>query len=303
MKIDKLYCPCDEQTHEIEHYTHMECPDPPGPFPLLMAILDVNANDKAHTGNKLTATRLTGCPRASAIQDNVMCRYDIRHSFSTIWGTAMNELMDRHTPEGLVAQMTLPPAFLFKRQFPPNGVLVGGTPDLLPADFSGVYDYKCHSGKAQYMKFTKPAAIELSAQVSLYAHLLKQAKPEALPVKFVAWHGAMKAAADKFPPWFPQELQFLTEDEIAALRPYGGRYTVAEHIGMFRRFHGKVDAINLKYREAEEGDQLNEQRQQEIEEAIREIPLVGRDVWRGAKCNLYCDVKWDCDRIEGIVSI
>lgn len=89
----------------------------------------------------------------------------------------------------------------------------------------------------------------------------------------------------------------MSEEEILAVKPAGARYTVAEIIGMYLRFQRELAAAHADHVVG------NSQFQERLEAAIRNIPLVGREMWRGSKCQSYCSVKTTCDRIEGIIAL
>lgn len=291
MLVKDLWCDCESRTFPLDHYASGACPSPPGPPALVNAILTINAQDDRHTGGRLSATRLTTCPRKVVIEDNIPSTLDVKGMISQTHGTLINQALDRYLPPGWKAQIPVA-GRLFKRQFPPEGVLVEGTVDLLSSDGTEVPDYKFHSSKSLAMKWQKPAEPELRSQLSVYAKLLRQMDPSVAPKRLVAWHGASTAKSDKPPSWFPQPIEEMTEDEIAGLRPFGMRYTVAEIIAFHRRFKDEVAKIAQ--------DTPDDERIAQTEAAVRRVPAAGTaSSWL---CQ-YCRVKRSCDRLEGLVFI
>ena len=298
MKIGALKCKCSLEPQPVTHYEKRECKDLPMPLPWLLAILQRNKSDQTHRDNNFTVTRLLTCPRSVAIEDNLPNVIDLRHLNSPTWGHAVHEFMHRNTPEGMYSEVRLP----LEGQKPPLilGVPLRGTVDVLSGDTVVLEDYKCTSESSMKFKWGRKetAAIEVRAQASLYKILIEKCMPETKIQEAAIWNGAMTGARCPAPPWFRVQIDWLEEWEIGAIRPHGCDFTVEQIIVLYKEFHERLNDLRAMGIEPETEEWFDR-----VAEIIGKIPMVGKPMWRGSKCEKYCSVKDTCYGIEGITTI
>lgn len=295
MKIASLRCACSFGSLPLDHYHSGACKKPPMPLPRINGILASVQGDTAHRDGKITATRVLTCARQVIIEDNIPVPFDVLSYNSIYDGIIEHDAMQRHAPPGTYAEIHLP----LPGQSPPMlfGVPVEGTIDFVTADMREIHDYKKHSETAQKFKFQRGGADpELAAQLNIYRLLLEQCVAGTRIEKLVVWHGAMTSAAGA-PPWFRVELPLMDEAQIARIKPHGGDYTVQDIVNAYVGFAGATTSADLPT-DAEVG--LAGAGGTKLEAAIRAVPLQGRKMWNGKKCQLYCSVRDTCDRIEGV---
>lgn len=288
MRITGLYCTCNDHTNPVDHYFSGGCSDPPMALEWIDAILASNAADDRHAGNEVTATRVLTCPRQVAIEDNCDNVADLRQMNNMQNGTMKHAFLSQHRRTGCDYNVRVA-GTLF-------GTAISGEMDKYNRSIGEIEDWKGHSESAQNVMFGKSSNPEGAAQLNIYRLLLQQSEPDAPVKKMGLWHNAMTSAKSMAPAWFYRPVPFMSEEEIGALRPYGAKYTVREIVGMLLAF--KKEAAEIITSNHSEGVRM-----QLLRMAIKDIPLVGREMWRGAKCNLYCAVKRTCDAIEGIASV
>lgn len=264
------------------------CPRPPAPKAWIRSIIRRVLGDERHAGNRITVTRLLGCPREGAIYDNIPLVLDPMDFNATAQGTLRHEEMEKGADSGWVE---VPVKGLFL------GEVVEGTIDYISP--RGVLeDYKTHGESSQVLKWKKGGVEnEVRAQGSLYKLLLAQTPPTkecAFPEQIAAglkvmrvWHGAEVAARCAAPPWFDVELPWMEEEEIAALKPHGAALTVREILGLWRRLQDDIGKAA--------GDSVK------VDAAVNGVPLVGEGIWGGSKCRTYCGALRDCWRLAGRV--
>ena len=294
MNIVGIKCRCSTEALSPDHYLRSECADPPMPFPWLMAILQRNLNDKTHRDNNLTVTRILGCPRATAIDDNLPNVVDLKHFNSPTWGTAIHEFMERHTPPGTFTEIVFPR----EGQEAPMvlGVKLRGTLDVLSGNTVVMEDYKCTSESSMRFRWNRKSTAdpEVRAQCSLYKIIAEKCLPGTVIKEAVIWNGAMTSAKCVAPPWFKVPVDWMTEHEIGEMRPHGANYTVNELIAQHLQFQKELAEVTEP-----EGDA----RFDAVAKLIGKMPMVGRPMWNGAKCENYCASKETCYGIEGITTI
>lgn len=312
MKVSSLHCACARTPLPLDHYSSGACPRPPMPLPRILGILANVAGDTVHRDGRITATRVLTCPRQVAIEDNIPAPFDVLSYNSIYDGVIEHAAMQRTAPPGTYTEIRLPP----EGAEPPRlfGVPIEGTIDFVTADLREIHDYKKHSESAQAFKFESGGADpEVAAQMNIYRLMLAQCVPDAKVERLVVWHGAMTSANTKtfrtkqpVPPWFAVALPLMSEEEIAAMRPHGGEHTVQQIVDAYVRFETEKAEVLLptdrevgvrgepaEYNYPDDGRRLKA--------ALKNIPLVGRGMWKGQKCQRYCAVKDICDDIEGLV--
>lgn len=307
MKVKNLWCPTELAVVERDHYEKEECLDPPAPEVWLARTLEEIEGDTDHRDNKFTATRLTTCPRATALRDNLPVTIDL---------TAFNNLMHGIAGHAWLAsgkgtaykEMRFPIAGKDSRLFvgTPSEVPVSGRVDLISPDACVIKDYKFHGADQQRFKYedVQKGVVDEDwrVQFSVYKMLAERSIEGAHIDRAYAWNGAMVGKRSSAPAWFKTSIPFLSEEQILKLHPLGGKTSVAENIAITKQFHLRLEAIN-----ALETTDLG--RLEATEQAIAEMPLSGQDMgWRGkkggftSKCG-YCEVKRDCDRLAGVVGV
>ncbi len=270
----------------MDHYSKGACPDPPLPLYKIRGILRQHAEDKLHCDGKITITRTMGCPRQVILEDEFYHVIDPRSFVAAYEGTREHQDAAVNAPLGFYAEVTFPrpgqkPAMLF-------GVPISGTIDLLHADFSTIEEYKKHSEGAQWWVEKSRAKgdinWELAAQVNMQRLIVLQMTGHDVP-NLIAWHIALTKAGG--PPYAIRvRLPRMTEDEIANLRCFGSRYTVAENVRFMKRYYEHKQA-GVSPRDA-----------------ARQVPRAGLDMFKNrkgeCKCDNYCAAKEVCDDVEGI---
>lgn len=282
MKIGSLYCPCNSKNNTLDHYSAGLCEELPAPLGWILSILHEIDSDKTHRDMNITTTRLTSsCARQVAIEDNIpMEGFDFRRHNSLHWGNIAHADLQNSVPAGTYAEVEIPP----KGAEAPLvlGLPLRGKLDFVTSDMSEIHDYKTHGERAQEKKLKYPEDNSVRAQLSVYGLMLSRAFGVPLP-KLRVWHGAMVSAGGT--PWFARDIEPMTEDEILNMKPFNGEYSVRDRINEYQIY------------------QENRKNGMSVEDAIRGMSLMGRSIWRGAKCLKYCTAKDICDKLEGIVGI
>lgn len=234
MKLTSLYCPCQGGEVPPDHYASGTCTKPPAPLPWLLAMQHRVTTDGDHAGNRMTATRLAECPRATAIRDNLpIPAYNLMRSNAQMFGTAVHEFMAKWAPPGYLSEVALA-GVLFKGT--PYEVEVRGTADVIKPGALVIEDYKTTSEWSQKWRTEHPneSHEEWSVQVSVY-NLLAPLDKKA--TRAAVWSGAIVGKKSKALPWVEMLVRCdMTEEEILAVRPHGGKATVAEHLAIRGRF-------------------------------------------------------------------
>lgn len=286
MKIEGFFCTCVGRTVAADHYSSLACKNPPMPIPYILGALDKDANDKVHRGNNMSASRLTHCFRATAIEDNLPVTIDVRELDAPTFGTALHEFMQRHTPKGMIAEYELP------APGKPKPILFAGTDceiemrgtlDVLNLDTAMLDDYKITSEWSQKFRWERGAADpEWNVQASVYKILLK--KCEGIDVQHAAaWSGARVGKKSKAPAWFRMPITFMDEAEILDFHPLDGQFSVRDIIRCYKEFVAALaDGTTAK-------------------DAISAIPLIGAVTKKYKQCD-YCTVKRKCDELAGVAS-
>lgn len=234
MKLESLYCQCQGGEVGVDHYSSNACTKLPAPLGWLLAMQHRIESDVAHAGNKMTATRLAECPRSTAIRDNLpIPAFNLMRSNSQMFGTAVHEFMAKWAPPGYLTEVPLA-GTLFKGT--PHEVEVKGTADVIRPGALVIEDYKTTSEYSQKWRTEHPHEPhdEWSIQVSVYNLL---APPEHHASRAAIWSGAIVSKKSKALPWVEMSVRCdMTEEEILAMRPHGGRATVADHLAIRGRF-------------------------------------------------------------------
>lgn len=285
LRIEGFYCPCEARVFPPDHYTSKACTKLPMPMPAIRSILLSEADDTFHASDRVTVTRLLGCPRETLILDNVPVIIDIRKFDSRRKGTVIHADLQKHAIGGY-AEVQFPrpgqpaPHFL--------GEPVSGRVDYIADDFSQIEDYKSHAESKQWTK-AKPRgtpdndAAQLNIIRILVARGVLDVDPETYRPKLIGWHTAQTARHGP-PNWIPVEAPYMSEDDVAAYKPLGGSVTVAENLAAYRQFRADRAAG------------------MSMDDALRRLPLAGRRMLRGSKCSDYCSALDYCNKLEGIKS-
>lgn len=293
MKVISLLCPCSpEQKLPLDHHDH--CKGVEGrriPPKLARRILKSIESDESHRGGNITVTRLLGCARETLISDFLPIDLDLRTQLSMTWGLAM---------EGWIrGDDAIPKKRLSGHLF---GVEVSGEPD----EINGLIDdYKVHNEVTQRFTAAAPPKPELVAQLNLYRILHEMQNPELVRGKFGdyevierdskgmgAFHGANTPKNSPVPPWFYQEIPLMTSEQIGAMRPLGGGYTVEEIAETLQTAVEKI--IMIRQTPCTMNDI------EAVARVIKEVPLMGESQKYGksTKCE-YCSVALKCGELAG----
>lgn len=316
MRIRSIYCACNERSdNPLDHYETTNCgaaaPGRPERIPLewIRSVLAAESGDTFHADGRLTATRILGCPRETAILDNKDVPFDVRRFNSIHWGTVLHAELARHAKEGDYKEVAIPP-------FPFGGYELQGTFDHVRADFRLLKDWKTHGENKQgwsYKDFIKGKPNrEGAAQLNLYrigiAKSVLKVEPDSYRPTLLLVHAA-NVAHDGVP-WYEQECPIMSEEQILALRPHDDDehpltqpYTVAELMQQLAEFDRKrrlLTPADGNYNEA-------------VSRLIAEMPMVGAGVWAwkwnsrarrkeklaiGDKCTKYCAARDICMGLE-----
>jgi len=277
------------------------------PLPWIFSILGTMLGDKDHCDGKVSATRLTSCPRKVLIEDFVSPKhpngglvFDPTRMNSANFGNAVHAWMEKWTPEGIYKEIKFP----VKGQPPPvldlgEGVKIAvrGTVDYLSPDIVVMEDYKTHSETAHKFKFKfGGAAPELRAQFSIYKTLIEDAVKDAKVKKGRVWHGAQTSARHPSPPWFDQEIAFMSMEDVGSIKPFGADYSVRDIAGMYNWALHEIGAIKE--------EKSSPPWFQQVDAIIAQIPMVGEKIFRGTMCTTYCgSAQPHCYNLAGMPQI
>jgi hypothetical protein len=253
------------------------------PLAAIRSIMLSEEGDKFHAGDRLTITRLLTCPRQVLIEDNIPLDVDIRKLDSRRKGTVIHADLQKHGSGGY-AEVEFP-----RPGQPPPLLLdvpVSGRLDFVASDFSQIEDYKTHAESGQRNKgkprFTPDNdAAQLNIGRILIARGILDIDPDEYRPRLIIWHTA-QTARDGPPAWLDVEKPFMSEGDLAMFKPGGGEYTLLQIMDMYRHYAlDRADGMPL-------------------DDALRNVPLAGRKMFRGQKCSLYCAAFEYCNTLEGI---
>lgn len=286
MRIRAWWCPTEGCEVPLDHYVKGECADPPMMIDRIEAIRRHNEQDTTHAGGNFTITRTMSCPRKVAIEDGLECAPDPT-VLNTVFAGTMRHYYNEHTGrpnayrEVRFPQEGMPaPRFL--------GVEMHGSVDLLTLDVTALEDYKSGSESSHNYQFSKGESKENVAQVSWYKLAVERLLPGAHVQEATIWHEAQVSGRSKAPAWWktriPRDVPWMTEEQIAGMKPKDSPHTVREHVEMLKAHQARLAAG------------------MDVKESLRQVPLLGRKMMGGKGCN-YCAVRKECDRLEGIVCV
>lgn len=278
MRIKSLFCrTCNEGNLPVDHYERSSarpCSNLPAPRPALRAMLAqlTGGGGVPKVAGALSPSRLLACPRERIIEDEFeLDDVDVLKANSQMWGAAFHAWMERFTLPGEYAELTIPP----EGAAPPEvcGVGLRCRADAVSPDLGEVVDYKTHGENAQRYRSGDD---EVAVQLSLNGHAIARSASGYYPDTLTAWHCAMTGS--KGEPYREQGVSLMSESEILAHRPKGGRFTVADHVAHYRAY--------ARAREAGV----------EVELAVAALPLSGSTMRMGAgtKCD-FCTARGACD--------
>lgn len=291
MPFATTFCACNGRTdNPMSHWRDGGCGIPPGPWATRMNAITLNeTGDTLHAEGRLTATRTMACVRAVIIEDLEPGLYlDPRAHETAYEGTQAHREFSEMAAPGTYVALRFPiegrpaPHFL--------GVPLYGEIDFLSPDMTRIDDLKTHgtSLKAPYpWKLGKEVEPEDEVQTNLYRFAVKQmfAEEGVDPQTLRLWH-KWRAPARPLPDrvdlsdlaatkearsgWWYCEAQPRSEEWIANVKPFGGRYAIGESFDMYRWVLAKI----------REG--------KSVREALQGVPLQGEERFFGKGCTHYC---------------
>lgn len=316
MQLKSLYCRCNGRSdNPLDHFEKAKCGSaPPGsperwPIEWLRKLIQNASADKYHAEGRITATRIIGCPRESAILDNKQIAYDPRGGNNAFHGTLLHKVLEDMEAPGEYKEVTIPP-------FPFGGVMLEGKCDRVASDFSVIKDWKTHAESSQGWKFKDfnegKQDLEGAIQANIYrigiAKSILKIEPDKYRPTLILVHGANTAHGGV--PWFEWEQPILTEEQILKMRPHDDRehpgtqpFTVAELIKQHVDFAVAKESLDPK-----KGNATGQ-----IDNIIANMPLVGKNMWAwrwnkaarakqrlefGDKCTRYCTAARECFELE-----
>lgn len=293
MKPVAYYCPCVNGPVPLDHWSRLQCTDPPMPLGWILSLTKERQADTDHSGGAITATRLLTCPRQTLIEDFIEplpddptwgLVFDPRRMNSAHFGTTIHAEIAANTPGGGYKEVRfpLPGAELPELDFG-GGVTcrLSGRIDYLHPDTIVLEDYKIHSEGKQRTEWNKKyVAPEIRAQFGIYKPLVEASVKDANVTHALVWHGAMTSANNEAPPWFKTPVSPMTLTEIGSLRPYGAKQTVREIIRMYQWALGEIAKIAAP-RHSREWYAA-------FDALLTHVPMVGESMFRGTKCASYC---------------
>ena len=269
MPIVSLWCACVGGEVALDHYESGACSRLPMPLPWIMGIKANTVGDTRHPPMQLSASRLSGCPRADAINDLLpVPRVDLRKFNSMAHGWAGHAFMSAHTPKEMLSEHALGAVLFRGTQYE---VYVAGHADVLrprPLDPGVVIveDYKFTSESNQRYVTEVTEKVEWNVQLSAYSLLAPMLDIRELAI----WNGASTSRRGP-DPWIRVPARLLSEEEILASVPYEGEATVADHI---------LDFLMLRERSLSGMPSA---------EAIALMPMRGELQWRRKDGTSKCD--------------
>lgn len=274
MPIASLFCSCVGREVPIDHYH--SCAKPPMPLPWIFGILANTIGDTRHPAMQASASRLSGCPRANAIEDLLpVPRVDLRRFNSIAHGWAAHFWMAHYAPKGMMNEVELKGRLFVGT---PYEIEVSGHADVIHPSTALLEDYKITSETNQRYVTETTEKVEWNVQLSIYALLAAQ---QGITIERAAiWSGA--ATTRKGTPWVHVPARILSEDEILAAVPYEGVARVADHI---------IDFLALRERL---------ERGMGAEEAVAAMPLRGEMQWRRKDGTSKCDYCVQSDVCAGL---
>lgn len=297
MRITHLWCTCCHNRVPLDHYRSGSCANPPLPIPRLLAIQDRNESDTMHADGRTTATRVIGCPREPLFADFFPNTVNLLKLNAAYEGSREHDDMHKWAPKGFYTECTFP----LEGQEPPVlfGLRMFGTCDLVRPDFTRVEDYKKHNAFTQGYKYARHIkgevgwedAVQLNIYRTLVAMCVLKIPPAEYRPELVLHHIAMTGSKGA-PPYFriPDRVEeysivpIMNETEMGRVKPYGSRYSIQQNADAIRRYHEEVASGVPK------------------EQAIKRVPLAGREMYKGDKCLRYCASERTCNLVEGIRS-
>jgi hypothetical protein len=160
--------------------------------------------------------------------------------------------------------------------------------DALKKDYSHLMDWKFRGdGAERWVDPQGRAKDEDAAQLNMARMLMEQSLSRDLAgMEMTVWVMAGTTVRTTVP--------FMTQDQLGAIRPGGGEYTIRE---IFSQLKTAMDQwVDL------DDDLYNDKHLPAREAIIGELPMVGNKMYsskRGNMCTLYCEVQDECYRCSG----
>ena len=246
-------------------------------------------DDPRRSDDHISPSMAGGCMREYAIARTHDLYINPRKAWKMTEGSLWHEVMSKYNPPGWLSEVELPGP---TQKLSPNADkyrLHNGTweyelwPDLwfslrldaIRSDYKIFYDYKtkdCPVGKYVDKKVTYnptrwPPSHEWEMQLSIYAWAVAKmlTVPPPTPMVWQLYKGIQDASLA----WQPVPVTVMDYEELGReIRP------------------GYELFINSMNRIASEGTKV-----------ISEMPLQGRSMFGGKKCDLYCGVRKECDAL------
>jgi len=294
--ISALFCPaCKIETTDFTHWvsdTHPECVGSAQARAWWHSLLNHALNDTRHRDGKITVTRLLTCPREWLLADFLPHTFDPRTQHTPAVGTLVQAAIAKFPPIGWVAEREVQGELL--------GLPLSAAIDLSimfeapisedwPLNWGKICEGKFHSTDSERDEKTgvwgkwKHAKADHFCQVNMQRILWEQCEPGLKVVEMKVARSSMIGDGKEMPAW---DVPVWDEDKIAAHRPGGGDFTVAQIAGFA---HQALTFINERGPLDDYGNLVADA-----------VPLVGRSMFNKKKCTDYCSLKGVCDRVEGI---
>lgn len=265
------------------------------PVPVLRAMMRKEAEDHRHQGDHVTITMGLGCPRKALIHRMLYVYPDPTKMWKMFRGTWLHEQIGMALGEDQEwwTEETAPDKCVFEGEL--FGLRMSCKVDALKRDFSELWDWKFRGdGSEKFVDEFGTAKEEDAAQVNMARMLIEQATGRDLSdMKMHVWVMAGQTCKTTAP--------FMSLDQIGAIKPGGGIYTVQE---LFKMINTSMYKWRIKA--GENGGDLKRVAEADAAHIIGSLPLVGEHMfvkrdWRTKKpvkelngCTLYCEVQEAC---------
>lgn len=249
------------------------------------AAMEGQRNDVRHSGLDVTATRLTGCPRATYLETQFDYWVEPNKFYDRLKGTGMHSVMlDALDPATWITERNdKVRAILTGKLF---GIDITMQMDACRRNMLEIIDGKFPRDWS--VSYRKPRAkVEHEVQLNIARLLMAQqqwardAGYDPAKVKLTLWDHAVGKTDGPL----GQEVRHMTEGQILAVQPFEGTATIREiletHLWMIEEHEAtgaKAAGVGSPQRDA----------------LASSLPLHGETQMGGSKCTSYCDVATVC---------
>lgn len=300
------WCEAERRVVPLDHFEKTGFDHTPMPVLMLRDVL-AEENDPEvahHKGPNISPSVLKACPRETLITRFLDFAPDPKGYNNIYFGKAVHEKLEKVVDPDWWNEFRLPPV---KSKFvgewqdsfdglgPPTvlGVPMYGVVDRLQKDFLELEDYKTQSefGYGYHIKnelgCAKP---DDAAQLNIYRLMLQELFDKSPDVMRIYYGAQCSWGKD---PWDLVDVPIMGEDEILAVRPGGGNFSMGQILELVKVAFEDIQELFCTTPKNHGGTV-----EDRVRELVHHLPMVGITQFNGSKCYKYCHCPRECAEIS-----